>query len=208
MKSIKLFAPIVLAALLVGCVSPYSNSRLIDLDANTETQPNPPYRAPVVGVLIDSDVRPVLENAIVAQLQARGVNARAAMPIYGHKGIEGKSREYLAKRMRDYGFDSAIAIHLLKKEVENVKVSGAPGNPAPEAAGLTMHPESFSPDFFVKESMYASRADFWDVGQRAIVWSGTIVTVNPKGLEAGTEQFAEVLVNNLMKAGLFEASTQ
>ncbi|MGB7756058.1 MAG: hypothetical protein WBL23_08340 [Salinisphaera sp.] len=190
--------------LLAACTnSPYRHTRVVDVRPNMEKTAKPPYQAPVVGVLVDSPSRAALENAVVAALRARGVNARAAMPIYGNKGIQGKSRAYLARRLQQHGFDSAIGIHLVHKKIENVKVGSGPSAPAPVGAGLSMRAEPLGPDFSINETTYVARINFWDIKQQAIVWSATSVTHNPKGLKAGADQFANVVARQLTKAGLF-----
>lgn len=204
MKAWKYALPALLLTLLSGCLSVYSNTRLVEVKANTEKTAQPPYQSVVVGLLVDHEIRPLLEHAIVERLRARGVDARAALDVYGHKGIEGKSRDYLAQRMRDEGFDSAVAIHLLDKNVEDVHVGGEASSQAPVTAGLTMQPETFGPDFFITETLYVTRTDFWDVAQQAIVWQGTTVTANQRGLEAGAEKFANTIANGLVEAGLFD----
>ncbi|MGN8199744.1 hypothetical protein ACS8Y6_13770 [Salinisphaera sp. RV14] len=192
--------------LLAACAnSPYRHTRVVDVRPNMEATAKPPYRAPVVGVLVDSASRSTLENAVVAALRARGVNARAAMPIYGNKGIQDKSRAYLAHRLQQHGFDSAIGIHLVHKKIENVKVSAGPSAPAPAGATLSMRAEPLGPDFSLNETTYVARINFWDVKQQAIVWSATSVTYNPNGLKAGADQFASVVARQLTQAGLFDA---
>ncbi|MDA3921675.1 MAG: hypothetical protein PF501_13490 [Salinisphaera sp.] len=204
MKRMTLVLALVAAALLTACAnSPYRNTRLIDVQPNLEAQAQPPYKTPVVGVLVDTPDRAALENAIVAQLRADGVNARAAMPIFGTKGTKGKSRAYLARRLHAQGFDSAIGIHLLHKKIENLQVAGGPSAPAPPAAGLTMSPDPLGPDFSLNETTYITKINFWDIKQQAIVWSATSITHNPNGLEAGSTQFAKVVASQLIKAGLF-----
>lgn len=193
--------------LLAACTnSPYRNTRVVDVRPNMEKAAQPPYRAPVVGVLIDSPSRSTLENAVVDALRKRGVKARAAMPIYGNKGIKGKSRAYLAKRLREHGFDSAIGIHLVHKKIEDVRVGSGPSAPAPVGASLSMRAEPLGPDFSVNETTYVARINFWDIKQQAIVWSATSVTHNPKGLKIGAAQFAKVIARQLTQAGLFTQS--
>lgn len=193
--------------LLAACTnSPYRNTRVVDVQPNMEKAAQPPYRAPVVGVLIDSPSRATLENAVVDALRRRGVKARAAMPIYGNKGIKGKSRAYIAKRLREHGFDSAIGIHLVHKKIENVNVSSGPSAPAPPAASLSMRAQPLGPDFSINETTYVARINFWDIKQQAIVWSATSVTHNPKGLKIGAAQFANVIARQLTQAGLFPPS--
>ena len=194
-------------ALLVACAnSPYRHTRVVDVRPNMEAIAKPPYRAPVVGVLVDSPSRSTLENAVVDALRARGVKARAAMPIYGNKGIKGKSRAYVAQRLREHGFDSAIGIHLVHKKIQNVRVPSPPSAPAPVEAGLSMRAAPLGPDFSLNETTYVARINFWDIKQRAIVWSATSVTYNPNGLKAGAKQFANVVARQLIQAGLFNAS--
>ena len=191
-------------ALLAACAStPYSGTRLIDVQPNQEKPAKPPYQAPVVGVLIDSPARGALEKAIVSQLRERGIRARAAQPIFGDKGTAGKSRAYLAGRLRDNGFDSAVGIHLLDKKIQKLQAGGGPSAPVPAGAGMSMRPEPLGPNFSLDDTTYVAKINFWDVRQQAIVWSATSLTHNPNGIRKGSTAFAKVVVTQLMQAGLF-----
>lgn len=192
-----------LALSLGGCLVPYTNTRLVETTVNGEQPPQPPYRSVLVGVLVNHEIRPALEQAIVERLRFMGVDAKAAYPIYGNKGIEGKSLDYLEQRIREYGFDSAVAVHLIEKSEEVHQVNSSPSIPVPPSLGLTMQPEVFGPDYFIKEDIYIARADFWDISRQTIVWSGKTVTVSPHGLIQGGDRFGEVIANHLVRAGLF-----
>lgn len=193
-----------LALLLAGCAGSYNNTRLLDARMNPEATARAPYHSVVVGVLISHQMRPTLEKLIVEKLRFMGVNATSAYSIYGNKGIEGKSLDYLEQRMREHGFDSALAVHLVEKTEETVHITSDAPVPVPPSYGLSMQPEVFGPDFFVKEDIYQARSEFWDVSQQKIIWTANTVTINPHGLLKGGDRFAETIATHLVRTGLFK----
>lgn len=205
MKPIKILLPLLCLIMISGCAqSIYHNTKVVNVQPNREAQANPPYKAPVVGVLIKNKARGQLENALVNALRAKNVHARSALKVFGNKGIKGKSRAYLAKKISSKGFDSAIGIHLVQKKIQNVKFSNVGTGTPPGGAGLAMTPESMGPNFSVQEKTYVAHINFWDIKKQAIVWSATSVTTNPKGLIKGSRQFAHSLVKQMEQAGLFK----
>ncbi|MAC13811.1 MAG: hypothetical protein CL539_03920 [Alcanivorax sp.] len=194
------------AALLAACATGYHDTRMVNTQTGAEKEPQGPYQSLVVGVLVEHELRAHLENAIVAKFAEQGIQATAAHTVFGDKGIEGKSRDYLAQRMKENGFDSALAIHLEEQRTETLEVKGDPGTAVPVAGTMTMRPQVFSDDFFVNEDIYVVRLDLWDVDQQAIIWQGNTVSFNTggfKGLEKGAGHFAQVITNAIGKADIF-----
>ena len=93
------------AVLLMACASGYHDTRVVNTQTGVEKDPQGPYQSLVVGVLVEHELRGHLENAIVARFAEQGIKATAAHTVFGDKGIEGKSRDYLAERMQENGFD-------------------------------------------------------------------------------------------------------
>ncbi|EKF74926.1 hypothetical protein A11A3_05716 [Alcanivorax hongdengensis A-11-3] len=206
MKRLQYAMMAALVLMLAACATGYHNTKLLDSKSPVEKAPKAPYHSLVVGVLVDHELRPLLEDTIVQKLNAMGIKATAAHTVYGDKGIKGKSRDYLAEKMKEQGFDSALAIHLENKETENMQAGGGASAAAPVNAGLTMQPEVFSPDFYVSQDMYMVREDFWDVAQQAIVWQAHTVSVNTggmAGLEKGADAFATTIANSIKQANLY-----
>jgi hypothetical protein len=190
----------------MACASGYHDTRVVNTQTGVEKDPQGPYQSLVVGVLVEHELRGHLENAIVARFAEQGIKATAAHTVFGDKGIEGKSRDYLAERMQENGFDSALAIHLEEQRSETLEVKGDPGAAVPIAGTMTMRPQVFSDDFFVNEDIYVVRLDLWDVAQQAIIWQGNTVSFNTggfKGLEKGAGHFAQVITNAIGKADIF-----
>lgn len=206
MRKVKFAMVALFAALLAACVTGYHDTRMVNTQTGAEKEPQGPYQSLVVGVLVEHELRAHLENAIVAKFAEQGIQATAAHTVFGDKGIEGKSRDYLAQRMKENGFDSALAIHLEEQRTETLEVKGDPGTAVPVAGTMTMRPQVFSDDFFVNEDIYVVRLDLWDVNQQAIIWQGNTVSFNTggfKGLEKGAGHFAQVITNAIGKADIF-----
>jgi len=206
MRKVKFAMVALFAALLAACVTGYHDTRMVNTQTGVEKDPQGPYQSLVVGVLVEHELRGHLENAIVARFAEQGIKATAAHTVFGDKGIEGKSRDYLAERMQENGFDSALAIHLEEQRSETLEVKGDPGAAVPIAGTITMRPQVFSDDFFVNEDIYVVRLDLWDVNQQAIIWQGNTVSFNTggfKGLEKGAGHFAQIITNAIGKANIF-----
>jgi len=195
------------STLLSGCSNtPYRYTKLVDVQPNAEAQAQPTYQRPVIGVLVDDPIRGPLENDIVAALRAQGVDASAALPVFGDKGIEGKSRDYLAQRMRDNNFDSAVSIELVDKKIENLRTANGPSTSAPTPAAMSMRPAPLGPDFSINEVTYVSHVRFWDVPQQKVVWAAMSVTHNPRGIASAGPAYAKIIANQLIQAGLFDTT--
>ena len=206
MRKVKFAMVALFAALLAACATGYHDTRMVNTQTGAEKEPQGPYQSLVVGVLVEHELRAHLENAIVAKFAEQGIQATAAHTVFGDKGIEGKSRDYLAQRMKENSFDSALAIHLEEQRTETLEVKGDPGTAVPVAGTMTMRPQVFSDDFFVNEDIYVVRLDLWDVDQQAIIWQGNTVSFNTggfKGLEKGAGHFAQVITNAIGKADIF-----
>lgn len=201
---INLLLVLVGLALLSACSSaPYRYTHLVDVQPNKEKPAKPPYHSVLVAVLVKEPWRATVENALVKQLRARGVQARAALPIYGNHGVKGKSRAQISQLLREHGFDSAIGVHLKHKKIRNVSSSGGPSVSAPAAAGMNLRAEPLGPNFSIHQSTYISKIDFWDTRQQAMVWMATSIVHNPKGVKEGADSFAKTVINQLTQAGLF-----
>ncbi|WP_290516089.1 hypothetical protein [Alcanivorax sp.] len=206
MKKLQFTLVALFAVLLTACASGYHDTKVISAETGSQPAPKGPYQSLVVGVLVDHELREHLEDAIVAKFAAMGVKATAAYTVYGDKGVEGKSLDYLAKRMRDNGFDSALAIHLEDLTTETTEVKGDPGVAIPASAGMTMTPQVYSPDFYINEDIYTARLELWDVDQKAIVWTGKTVSFNTggfKGLEKGADHYAKTITDAIEDANIF-----
>lgn len=206
MKKLQFAMVALIAALLAACATGYHDTKVISSETGSQKAPKGPYQSLVVGVLVDHELRAHLEDAIVAKFAEKGINATAAYTVFGDKGIEGKSLDYLAKRMTDNGFDSALAIHLEDQTSKTIEVKGDPGVAVPASAGMTMAPQVFSQDFYVNEDIYTARLDLWDVSQQAIVWTGRTVSFNTggfKGLEKGASDYAGTITNAIEQADIF-----
>ncbi|MAX53930.1 MAG: hypothetical protein CL537_00130 [Alcanivoracaceae bacterium] len=207
MKQLKIALTALLAVVLSACVSGYHDTKVINSDTGTQAAPKGPYQSLVVGVLVDHELRGHLEDAIVARFAEMGVKATAAYTVFGDKGVEGKSLDYLAKRMKENGFDSALAIHLEDQTTKTTEVKGDPGVSVPASAGMTMTPQVYSPDFYVNEDIYTARLELWDVDQKAIVWTGRTVSFNTggfKGLEKGASHYAKTITDAISEAGIYQ----
>ena len=126
MRKVKFAMVALFAALLAACVTGYHDTRMVNTQTGVEKDPQGPYQSLVVGVLVEHELRGHLENAIVARFAEQGIKATAAHTVFGDKGIEGKSRDYLAERMQENGFDSALAIHLEEQRSETLEVKMTP----------------------------------------------------------------------------------
>jgi len=205
MRKVKFAMVALFAALLAACVTGYHDTRMVNTQTGVEKDPQGPYQSLVVGVLVEHELRGHLENAIVARFAEQGIKATAAHTVFGDKGIEGKSRDYLAERMQENGFDSALAIHLEEQRSETLEVKGDPGAAVPIAGTITMRPQVFSDDFFVNEDIYVVRLDLWDVNQQAIIWQGNTVSFNTggfKGLEKGADHYAKTITDAIKDADI------
>ncbi|MCG8394784.1 MAG: hypothetical protein MI745_17045 [Pseudomonadales bacterium] len=206
MKKLQFAMVALFAALLAACAAGYHDTKVISSETGSQKAPKGPYQSLVVGVLVDHELRGQLEDAIVAKFAEQGVKATAAHTVFGDKGIEGKSLDYLAKRMTENGFDSALAIHLEDQTSKTTRVQGDPGVAVPASAGMTMTPQVYSPDFYVNEDIYTARLDLWDVSQKAIVWTGKTVSFNTggfKGLEKGASHYAATITDAIEEADIF-----
>ena len=79
------------------------------------------------------------------------------LELFGEQSHAKMSPPYrldLAERMKENGFDSALAIHLEEQRSETLEVKGDPGAAVPIAGTMTMRPQVFSDDFFVNEDIY------------------------------------------------------
>ena len=163
-------------------------------------QGRPPIRTVlVIGVNRDATARRVYEDAIVAQLAARGIEARASynlLPELGPVPPPG-----IEKVVRAAGVDAVLVSRTLRTSLDlRVSPGYSHGGPGPLGfQGMWTNSWSVPPSVHTVENVDVE-SQLFDARQLKLVWSGSSTTQPSSSMQQTIGEFAKLLVKALADA--------
>jgi len=206
MKTIRLFAILLVTSLVMGCSSYLTSSENVG-----QTKKN--YdKILVLGRSKDNTTRLKFENQVAQQLEANGIKAIASYTIDGTKNINRKFSESeirdVRKKLVSAGFDGVIITNLINsEEYTDVIPGGSSTTMIPTRYGrfgryyayypvTTWEPDQLKTGikYVLESSLYNIKADNGDNLQ----WVGRFELKDPTSLEKTTANYAKELVGALL----------
>jgi hypothetical protein len=165
----------------------------------------------VVVVSNDQAVRSTLENKIVTDLKAQGINAIASinsfLPVNAKESDW--NTEIIASNLKKYNCDAALGISLVNIQDRTDYVSGETyfypsGYYRYGRHMYTNYNRVYTPGYYEQNREYVIESNLYDltvnnIEVNAMVWKGQSSISNPRSVEGGSKTYADNLVGYLIK---------
>jgi hypothetical protein len=170
----------------------------------------------VIGLSGDVVKRSAVENAVVSQLRANGINAVAGINILpdnfvdaDHNGkVDDEKKEQIEATLKQNGCDGALTISLVNvKESEQYVPGTSFYTPYAGYYGFNSYYWGAynmvnTPGYYVKNTNIFLASNFYDLTTDQLVWSAQTNTGNPTSLNDLAQSYASALVQNFLSAGV------
>lgn len=182
------------AAILAGCAS---NTQMKGVWVNPEAGNRAPAsKVLVIGINRDATARRIYEDAVVAQLAARGIEAQPSynlLPELGPTPPQG-----IEMAVRNTGVD-AVLVSRTVRVTTDIRVT--PGYTYGHAGFHGMWGGAFStaPDVYTVQNVEVESGLF-DVNDLTLLWSGSSTTNPTFSMQRTIDEFATVLIEALVEA--------
>lgn len=208
-----LLAP--LMALLAACATT-STSELVSVSRDPDMAGKSYGKVFVMALAKTEDRRRVVEDAVVARLQDKGVEAIASHSKIAKLdlGDEKALREAAVKAVSETGADAALVGTLLKEEkrtehaAPQVTQSPVPTSPYFMGYGAYMgygYQTIVTPGELVELHEYFLQTTLYDAGNEKPVWRAQSKTLNPENLDQAVADVADMLADRLAVDGVLKA---
>jgi hypothetical protein len=188
-----LFAAVTVA-LLVSCASTTEiNGAWANPEAGKRSSVN---NVLVIGINRDATARRIYEDAIVAQLAARGIKARPSYELLLELGLVPPLD--IKSAVRNAGVDAVLVSRTVRVSTE-IRVT--PGHSDGPAVFYRMWSGAFStaPNVYTVQNVEVETRLF-DVKDLALLWSGSSTTHPTSSMQQTISEFATVLIKALAEA--------
>jgi hypothetical protein len=173
---------------------------------------NPAYASPassfkkimVIGVTDQTAIRRNFEDEFISELKATGVYG---VPSYRYIPESGRVAEArLKEAVRKAGADAVVITRLVRVE-ERAEVSPGYYDPFPVFGLYGWYSSAWYGGFYTPPRVYRypvffSETTLHDVAKDAVVWTGTIRTIDPENVSAAIENYVETVVEALKDKNL------
>jgi hypothetical protein len=188
-----LFAAVTVA-LLVSCAS---TTEITGAWVNPEAgKRSPVNNVLVLGINRDATARRIYEDAIVAQLAARGINARPSYKLLLELGLAPPLD--IKSVVRSAGVDAVLVSRTVRVSTEIRVTPGHSDGPA-FFYRMWSGASSTAPNVYTVENVEVETRLF-DVKDLALLWSGSSTTNPTSSMQQTINEFATVLIKALAEA--------
>lgn len=156
----------------------------------------------------DRKLRENVENAMVSQLKASGINAGSALAEYGPKVFEGLEETAALNKIRNSGYDGTFTIALLDKSKEKNYVPGSIGI-MPYTYRFwgyynTMWGRVYQPGYYSVTNRFMLEGNYYDLKADKLVYSAQTKSSDPASPQALAGDFTKTLFDDMMKKGIIK----
>lgn len=214
------FAPsIVLAALiaLAGCSS--ANRTVI-----TGAWDNPDYAVTsfnkilVLGLSDNQSARAVVEQTVADELQSAGFTAVTAVQNFTKDELDAMKgdKDLATQRLNEIGVDGILIMSVLDVKEDTYYVPGTvsyyPTYSYPYYGGYWgywghTYSTVYSPGYYDQTLQIFLESNLYDVETEGLVWSAQSKTEDPSSVKALADNFARVLVDEIVKTKVVEPAS-
>lgn len=205
MKNGSFTAAFLLVLLVIsGC----SNTKLLT-SWKAPDEPAPSFKKVlVIALMTDKDrkLRENVENVIVKDLQAHGINAGSALAEYGPKAFDAKDESAALKVMQDKGYDGTFTIALLDKSKEKRYNPGMITYRPVRFWGYyrSVFARVYEPGYYSVSNQFIMEANFYNLNPDKLLYSAQTKTVDPSSplslaTDFSTKLFADMKSKALIK---------
>ena len=208
-----LIAPVM--ALLAACATT-STSELVSVSRDPDMAGKSYAKVFVMALAKTEDRRRIVEDAVVARLQDKGVEAIASHSKIAKLdlGDEKALRDAAVKAVKETGADAALVGTLLKEEkrtehaAPQVTQSPVPTSPYFMGYGAYMgygYQTIVTPGELVEVHEYFLQTTLYDTSNEKPVWRAQSKTLNPDNIDQAVADVADMLADRLALDGVLAA---
>lgn len=170
----------------------------------------------VVAMTNRVDIKQVAEDALVEQLQARGINATRSIDEFPPSLRDGMadSKDELLRLVEEHRHDAILTVAIVDDHTETRYVPGAGGSAGFAPMGRFGYYGNFwgyyshwapmyQPGYYQEDRVYFIETNLYDTSSERLIWSAQSETVNPGRLDREASRFAEITINEMMNRNLF-----
>lgn len=209
-----IFLSICIAVVLYGCAP----TTQITGSWNNPNIPDQAYdRVFVAALTSDVGAKQVMEDQLAEALERQGIRTGKASDVFSPNFTDNdaQDKEKLLSKIRDDKYDAILTISLIDKDSETRYV---PGNYAYSPVAryrwygdfwgyyTYWYPSIYEPGYYTQDRVYFIETNLYDAGSEKLVWSGQSESYNPTDLEMFSEDYAEVIVDELGDEALIRPS--
>lgn len=194
----------------------------------TATWTNPEIQDPIYNnVLVVSmtdriSIKQTVESALANELRDQGVNASTSMEEFPPRFQEGpiKDKNTLMDIVRENRHDAILTVAVVDEETETRYVPGtgawgptwAPMGPFGYYGNFWgyynyWNPFMYQPGYYEEDKIYFIETNLYDATTESLVWSAQSETMSPGDLATFSQQFADVIVDELTDRNFFRTET-
>ena len=219
MKNILPVALLGLLGLIVGC-SPAT--KILASWNRTDTEPKKYKKLGVVVLSPKISNRAIVESALAMKFRSKGVKAIATFDIFPLAGKIDKVREKMdeetiqekvRQQVARHELDALFILALMDKQQETHYVEGSSFSIGGPMYGYPNYPvygypyygyysyaytSIYSPGYYETTTTLFVESNLYDVASENLMWSAQTETKNPTDIEKEAENFADLIVNQIL----------
>src|SRR5215217_2021676 len=190
---------------LSGLLSACSNTRLISSWKAPQTTDVKFDKVLVIGLMGSKDrmLRENVEQTMVEQLKARGMNAGSAFAEYGPKTFESIDEAETVKLLKNKGYDGVFTIALLDKSKEKKYRPGMTGfYPGPYRFWgyyRFMNTRIYEPGYYTVSNNFMLEANLYDLDADKLIYSAQTTSVDPASPQSLAAEFSKKIFGDMSK---------
>lgn len=163
----------------------------------------------VLSVMKNRESSGLIEQAMVGELNKAGIDASAAMDVFGPKGFRGLTEEEVASKLNGSDYTSVMIVSLVDKESEE---SYTPGTryATPRIVGysryyrryIVVYDQMYTPGYYTSSTNYVLEADIYTVNDDdELLYSTQTRSYDPNSISSLAASFARSIVTELKTKG-------
>lgn len=157
----------------------------------------------------EKQLRALMEDNLVAELQKEGLNAASALRTYGPDAFGDKTDEKAALRqLRNSDASQVLTVVLLNKARERDFVPSSPYGPyGPYYGGFwpyysRWYGAMYQPGYYQTNIRYNWESNLYDLNQRKLIYSAQTQSVDPPTAVRQAYLYAKLIVKDMTKQQL------
>ena len=196
---------ICIAVCLYGCTS----TTHITGSWNNPNFPDQSYDRIFVAAMTDNlQAKQVVEEQLAEKLRDKGIEVAKSSDVFSPNFTDDdtQDKDELLGKIREDNYDAILTISLLDKDSETRYVQGSYGySPVTKYRWYGdfwgyytyWYPYVYEPGYYTQEEVYFFETNLYDAETEKLIWSAQSESYNPTDIELFSEDFAEVILDEL-----------
>jgi hypothetical protein len=154
-----------------------------------------------------NDMRQTMENNLVQEMKARGVNAVSSFELYGPKSFKGMEEKEVVEKFTRENADAAITVVLLDRKKEKYYTPGTvsyyPGYYSRFWGYYnTMYDRVYTPGYYTTTIDYFLETNLYTLSNDALQYSVQTRTSDPSDAQSMAGEVSKAVVKDMAKKGI------